>query len=401
VRGAGGLLLDPLFGGLFLGRLLSSAGVWVHSIVAAIVVFDATGSALLVGTVSVVQFAPQVFLSPWAGARADQGDAARQILVGRLMCGAGSGGLALWIALVPDPGDGAVTIAVLTGSLLVGFGFVVGGPAQQSIIPSLIRPGELTTAMALSSIPMTTARIVGPALGAYVAAHLGDASGFAVAAATHMVFVALLAGIRFPRGSTTRPGVDYSVRAALRHVRHDRPLLLLLVSITAVGFATEPSTTLAPALSAELGGGTAMVGALSAAFGIGAAVGLLLIWLVTRRAGSALVASVGMWAMVAGLALAASGTWTWVVMLGFGLTGIGFSMAMTGVTTLVQERVPAELRGRVMALWLVGFVGSRPLAAAVVGGAADLVSVPAALLVTAALVSGVALICRPRALSAL
>ena len=58
-------------------------------------------------------------------------------------------------------------------------------------------------------------------------------------------------------------------------------------------------------------------------------------------------------------------------MAGFALAGLGFGWAMTGLSTVVQERAPEELRGRIMALWLVGFVGSRPIAAALLGGTAD------------------------------
>ena len=72
---------------------------------------------------------------------------------------------------------------------------------------------------------------------------------------------------------------------------------------------------------------------------------------------------------------------------------------MTGLATVVQERAPEELRGRIMALWLVGFVGSRPIAAALLGGTADLVSVQAAFAVAAVLSVIVALLCRPSALS--
>ncbi|MGB3230123.1 MAG: MFS transporter, partial [Mycobacterium sp.] len=82
-------------------------------------------------------------------------------------------------------------------------------------------------------------------------------------------------------------------------------------------------------------------------------------------------------------------------MAGFALAGLGFGWAMTGLSTVVQERAPEELRGRIMALWLVGFLGSRPIAAALLGGTADVVSVQAAFAVAAALTLAVTLWCRP------
>ena len=154
----------------------------------------------------------------------------------------------------------AVAIPVLIGSLLVGFGFVVGGPAMQSIVPNLIRDGELSTAMALNSMPMTVGRIVGPATGAYLAAHLGSASGFAVSAALHLVFAIFLLVVTFPSPPERRSGTDFRVRTAVRYVWRDRPLLLALVAVTTVGIASDPSITLTPSMADELGGGTHLVG---------------------------------------------------------------------------------------------------------------------------------------------
>jgi MFS family permease len=100
-----------------------------------------------------------------------------------------------------------------------------------------------------------------------------------------------------------------------------------------------------------------------------------------------------------GCAVLAISTVPAAAMIGFALAGLGFGWAMTGLSTVVQERAQEELRGRIMALWLVGFVGSRPLAAALLGGTADLVSVQAAFGVAAALSVVVVLLCRPSRLA--
>ena len=215
-RGALGLMFDPVFGALFWGKMFAVVAVWTHGIVAAIVMYDATRSALMVGLVGVVQFGPQLLLSPTSGKWADTGDPARQILLGRVLCVAGSGLAAVWLFVDPSLQGMAAAIPVLIGTLLVGFGFVVGGPAMQSIVPNLIRDGELSTAMALNSMPMTVGRIVGPASGAYLAAHLGSASGFAVSAALHLVFAIFLVLVRFPSPPQRRTGTDYRVRTAIR-----------------------------------------------------------------------------------------------------------------------------------------------------------------------------------------
>ena len=394
-RGALGLMFDPVFGALFWGKMFAVVAVWTHGIVAAIVMYDATRSALMVGLVGVVQFGPQLLLSPTSGKWADTGDPARQILLGRVLCVAGSGFAAVWLFVDPSLQGMAAAIPVLIGTLLVGLGFVVGGPAMQSIVPNLIRDGELSTAMALNSMPMTVGRIVGPASGAYLAAHLGSASGFAVSAALHLVFVIFLVLVRFPSPPQRRTGTDYRVRTAIRYVFGDRPLLLALIAVATVGIASDPSITLTPSMADELGGGTRLVGILSAAFGVGAAVGMVMLALMRGRMASQRVSAIGMAGLAAGCAVLAIGTTPAVAIAGFGIAGLGFGWAMTGLSTVVQERAPEELRGRIMALWLVGFLGSRPIAAALLGGTADLVSVHAAFAVAAALSAVVALLCRP------
>jgi MFS family permease len=399
-RGALGLMFDPVFGALFWGKMFSVVAVWTHGIVAAIVIFEATGSAVMVGLVGVAQFLPQLILSPTSGKWADVGNPARQILWGRVLCIIGSGSTAVWLGLSPDLQGTAAAIPVLVGSTLVGFGFVIGGPAMQSIVPSLIRDGELPTAMALNSIPMTIGRILGPAIGAYLAANLGAAPGFAISAGLHLVFAILLVLIPFPTPPERRPDGDYRVRTALRYVWRDRPLLLALLAVTTVGFASDPSITLTPSMAEELGGGTGLVGALSAAFGIGAAIGMVVLATLRGRLASARVSVIGLWLLVTGCALLAVSTVTALALTGFAIAGLGFGWAMTGLSTVVQERAPEELRGRIMALWLVGFLGSRPFAAALLGGAADLFTVRVAFVIAGAVTLAVALAARPAALSA-
>ncbi len=397
-RGAVRLALDRRFGALFWGRLLSGGGVWTHSIVAAVVVFAATGSTLWVGLVSVAQFTPQLLLTPLSGRWADRGNVGRQIVYGRVLCTVGSATAALACAVGGSPDSRGDAGWILAASLVVGLGFVVGGPAQQSIIPLLVRPAELPTAMALNSLPMTLARVVGPVGGALLAAYYSAALAFALAALTHAVCLVLLVLAALPAGIELGADVDHRVRAAFRYVAGDRAMLVLLLAVAAIGFASEPSITLAPPLADRLGGDPGLVGRLTGAFGLGAALGYFGFSAASRRTGQPRVLVGGLVVMALSLASLALATTAAGALGGLAFAGAGFMVANSAAATLVQQRAPAELRGRIMALWMVGFVGSRPAAAAVQGFLADTVSVPAALLATAGVLALVVAALRPRTL---
>lgn len=398
-RGSYRLMFDPVFGPFFWGKVVSTFGVWIYNIVAAIVAFQITGSAFVVGLVSVMQFLPQLLFAPLSGKMADRGNASTQIVLGRLLTAFGSGGLALWIGLTGVEGlPGAAP--VLASSLIVGMGFVVGGPAMQSIVPRMIRPGEMAAAVALNNAPVTVARAGGPAVGALVTTQSGPAAAFAIAAAVNLLYAVIVLALRLQGGNAHPSDTDFSVRAALRHLRSDRPLFVLLVGIAAVGLGAEPSVTLAPPLAEQLGGGAVLVGWLASFFGIGAGIGFFLFAPLHRLLGLARLPTGGLLLMASGLVIAAASSVSALALLSFGITGLGFTLALTSITTQILDRSPDALRGRIMALWFVGFLGIRPFAAGFNGYLADVVSVDLALMTTAAVVIVVAYIARPNQLSA-
>jgi MFS family permease len=396
-RGMWRLLADPVFGPFFLGKLLSTTGVWIHNIVAAVLVLQLTGSALAVGAVTAAQFIPQLF-APWSGALADRGNQRRQVVVGRLIAGSGSAALACWVALAGEHGLPGAWPVIAIG-FYVGIGFVVGAPAMQALLPTMVRPGELPLAIALNSIPFTAARAGGPALGAFAAVAAGPAAGFALAAAGNFAFALIMFRLPLDRPPAAPPGSDRSVRAGLRLLRTDRPLRLLLLAVAMVGLGSDPALTLTPSLSVQLGNDLTLVGAFASAFGIGAAVGVPVLAAAHERVPLAWQASVGLWLLGLSALGVAFSTGVLLVAVMFGVGGLGLTLSVTALSTLVQMRAPQAVRGRIMALWLVAFVGSRPLAAGLNGLLADLASVRVALVVTAVLVLGVAVRCHPSHLS--
>ncbi len=395
-RNSFALVADPVYGPYFIGKLLANCGIWIQNIASVTLVYQLSGSAFLVGLVSFAQFTPQLLFAPLSGALADRGDPRRQLVLGRLICFLGAAILAGWVWAADDLADVPAWLVMSTATI-AGIGFTIGGPAMQSLLPAMVREGEVGRAVALDNLTFSVGRAVGPAAGGVLAATAGYEVAFGVAAVTHLLFVLVVVRLRV-RPAARAEGATYSVRGGLRYLRTDPVVALLILGVAAVGVGADPAITLAPALSDSLGGGPELVGLFASAFGVGAIVAFFVQALLRRYLAHGRLALLGL-ALLAASVLALPFTSSPVAaILAFSAGGAGMTLALTAFTTLLYERVPQEYIGRIMALWLVGFVGSRPLAAALSGGVADLASVDAALGTTAAVVLVVAWFCRPSAL---
>lgn len=390
------LLVDPHFGGVFWGKFASFAAVMVQTLVVSVMAFGATGSSSAVAVATSALFAPQILLGPWSGAVSDRGYAVHQIVVGRLLCAAGALILGGWWSLADDT-SGWAAVAVITATAAVsGVGLAVGAAAMNSLVPQLVRHCELPRAMSLNTVPITVARVAGPVVGAFVIAAAGMSWALVWAAVGHVVFVATVLAIRLPAGPRRARGEGGTVRAAVAHVVHgDRVLLRLLVAVSVLALGTEPVFTLAPSFAELFGGGATLVGWFSASFGLGAAVGLALVFALESRTAHSVLIAVGLGVVLAGAVVAALAPVAWVVHVAFAVNGLGFTLAMSAASTVLQMRVPDELRGRVMGLWLIGFVGLRPVAALLVGVVSDLADVRAGMAVAALVVAAGCWYCRP------
>lgn len=388
------LLMDRRFGPYLASKTVSQGGLWAHNLVAAIVTWQLTRSATMVGLVSLAQFGPQVLLAAWSGSLADRGDRVRQLVIGRATCSLASLVVGAWCLAGIDR---AGTIGVLLCcSVVMGIGLAVGGPALLALVPSLVRPEEVGTALRLDAAPMLLGRTLGPAGGAVALAGLGPGMAFIIAAGSNVLFAFVVIALRRRvRSGSPSGGGDRSMRAALVMLRRDRRLLLLFVGIAATTVGSDPSLTLAPAVAHLNRLSATTAGAYTAAFGLGAALAVMLMGLLERAQPLERL-------VCAGLILMAVANVVVAVPIGFvgsaaafGGAGFGMSLAMTGCTTLLQLAVSEEYRGRVMSLWMVAFIAPRPVSALLDGVLADLVSVETALVVVALLLAGAAWVCRP------
>lgn len=365
------VLRDRRFGPYIVGNFTSNIGNWFQNVAAGIVVFQITGSNTLVGTVSVLQFLATLLLSPWSGALADRFDRRKLLALAQAISASGAVGLAIWVGLEGVDGLPGVW-PVFAASGVIGLGYAIGISAMNALIPALAEPDDLDDAIALNSASFTLARAVGPALAGLVVAALGAAWAFGINALTFLPLIIVLLLIR-PR-RVARSGGDGSVRAGLGYVRQRKVLLWLVLATLTVGWAGDPVNTLSPAYAEMFGQDETFVGMQVAAFGVGAAATSLAIGVLRSRLGLVAMTKAGVMLLGMGLLGYAAAPNEAVVLASLVLAGVGFLLGVTTTNSNMQRRLDEDMRGRVMALWSMAFLGSRPVAAIIDGGVADLVS---------------------------
>jgi MFS family permease len=380
-RTAGQLLRDRAFGPFVAGKVLSSCGNWIQQIAAVVLMFELTRSAFMVGMASVLLFAGPLVLALWIGVLVDRYDRRLLLMIGRVISGLAVGLLAIALAAFGVDGFGGPTVLLVTAAVM-GVGHALSAPAMHALTPALVPDEDLEQALAFSSAAPSIARTVGPAVGAGLLLLGGPALAFGFAALTHWLYVAILAAIsaRPQQREATAP----RILGGLRYLLTARAAGILLLAIALLGFGADPVLTLAPALADQLGGGEQLVGLFVSVFGAGAVVVVVLFRTLRRVLALRTVGVAGFLTVVIGLAIVALAPSATGATVGFLINGAGFMMATVALNSRIQRHVPDPLRGRVMALWGVAFLGSRTIAAPFNGAMADLLSVTAAILIAAA-----------------
>lgn len=363
-NGAMAPFASPDYRRFYWGQLISVTGTWLQIVAEGWLVYELTRSPAWLGIVAGAGALPGLLLTLWGGQIADRYPR-RDILI---VTQAAYMVLAVLLALLAS--GWWITVQPWHVALIAAVGSGVGafaGPAFQAFLPELVSRESLTSAIALNSMLWNGARVLGPLVAAAVIERSGLAVCFLLNALSFVAVLVALAGIRRtsrPATASERP----SALEGLRYVRRD-PIafrILALFAVTACfGWAYQ---TLLPALAHEqFGRGADGVGALLAAAGIGSlGAGLLTAalphephrrWLV--YGGAFLYA--GALALFAGTRQFASGL-ALMSVVGFGLIVCGVN-----VNARLQESVPDELRGRVMAIFSLLFMSLQPLGGLMAG----------------------------------
>lgn len=351
------------FGGYFLGSALSNVGTWFQNIAAGLLVYELTRSSLAVGAVTAAQFLGALLLAPWAGAAADRFDRRRLLLATQALAASVAAVLAVLTAV------GAATApVVIAASAVLGLATAFAVPALMSLVPSLVAPRDLEVAVSLNSVTFNLARAVGPVLGALAVESAGYAVAFAINAGSFVAFAAALLVVRTrrPSGQVGGPGPRPRLRESVQLVASHPTWAGLLLAVGALSLSTDPINTVVPEFALDvLHGSERDAGLLVGAFGTGATLTAVLFGRRLRGWRAALptamvVQGVGM----LGFAVADDLP---TALASLAVSGAGYLAGVTGATARVQREVPDGQLGRVMALWSVLFVGTRPLGAAIDG----------------------------------
>jgi MFS family permease len=362
-RAALRLIRQPNFGLYFAGNALSATGMWFQNLAAALLVYRLTGSELLLGILSFSQFAAILVLAPWTGSAADRYDRRRLLMVTQSMGVLLAGTLALLAQL--DLADSATVIGFALGMGVVS-AFSV--PAQSVLITQLVERDHIASAVGLNSMTFNLARAVGPALAAVSVSQLGIPASFGLNAASYAIFVIALALIH-PREQIRVSRKESGLRESLRLIRREPRLAVLLFIVAAVGFASDPVNTLAPAWAHEFGRPDTFAGFIIGAFGAGAVTAALL--LTGRIYGSRRRMTTTL--LVVGVGMIAFSLTPWLplgIVLLF-VSGFAYLASVSHATSRLQLEVAEHQRGRIMALWSIAFLGLRPFASLADGAIAS------------------------------
>jgi len=358
----------PGFRWWFTSQVLSSSGLFTQNVAAAWLILQQTGNGLNLAYLTCATFAPVFLAGSWGGQLADRFDHRRLLIATQASLLA----LSATLAVLAFAGR-ADLMSILIVSAITGTVNAVDNPARQVYAMDLVGRELLVSAVSLFEVVLNSSRILGPAVGGIILTTAGPAPCFAVNALSFLAPIIVLLRYR-PAQDTTpdrpRARPRGAVREGLRYVR-SVPEIRACVVIAAVSGLIFSGTVFYPLLATEAfhlnGGG---YGVLVAAFGLGALPGALL---AARSKGhpSGRVVLVLAAATTCSMAMTAFAPDLAVGFAGLFLSGFASIWYIATANTLVQLRAGAQLRGRVMGVWVMALPGTTPLTSLLAAGLAS------------------------------
>ena len=351
----------------WLGQTTSLVGTWMQQVAIGWLALDLSNDPFLVGLVSAAGTFPILLLSLPAGVLADRIEKLRVVKIAQVLMLI-EASLLWWFAWSQRMTIDWLLALALFGGTLSAFEI----PARQSLIIDLVVKEDLQDAIALNSGGFNLARILGPSAAALVIAQLGLAWCFGVNALSYLAVLVGLWMIRLPARRTLRteskPNPFDGLMEALRYVRNDRLMWILMRVVAVFSVLGIPILTLLPVMARDdLHLDVAGYGALMMCYGAGALLGALVIasqGTQLPRGALLRLTSIGFGIVIVAFALSSSVVFSGTMLFLIGIAMISNNAIING---LLQQRVPDRLRGRVMAIYVMVYVGMNPLGSILAG----------------------------------
>lgn len=347
----------------FGGQIVSQVGNWMTLVAQTLLVLHLTGSGVALGVLAAAQFGPILVLGPWAGLVADRSDKRRLLITVQVIAMAQSFALAA-LAFLADPPIVGIYLVALVGGLTVAF----DNPARRAFVTEMVPRDDIPNAVSLNSALMTGSRIIGPALAGLAVSTVGYGWAF-VADGVSYVAVLLAYGL-MRSGDLHRadpaPRGKGQVREGFRYARANRDLWVPLVMMAVVGTLSYNFQVVFPLFATrDLGGSGATFTVLFSVMSVGALVGALAVARRTRIS----LRTVALTSIAFGIPMAVMvvvPNLTVALPVAF-VVGLGSISFLTASTAIVQTHSSQEMRGRVLALQAMVFLGSTPIGGPILG----------------------------------
>jgi len=352
---------------VFLGAFASNIGTWMQNVVLGAYAYDLTHSSTFVGVIIFAQLGPALLLAMVGGLIADRVDRRKFLILLSIEQLAFSLALA-WVVRTPSPSHVLLVLMVV----MVGVGGAMFGPAYAAILPALVSRRDLPGAISLNSAQMNASRVIGPAIGGVAYHFVGPAWVFAGNAATYLFVVAALVMVSLPAlpRATGHASRWRELTAGVTTARGDRVVGRCLVtvfvfSLLALAFLGQMPVVAAHNLGIDPK--SAHYGLLYACFGTGAFLGAISIGTVFSRTSKPMIVRICLLGYAVALTTFALLRTALPAYFVVAVVGAFYFAFITALNTTLQTRLADAVRGRVMALWIMGFGGTVALGNLIVG----------------------------------
>ena len=354
----------------FFGQSISLIGTWMQQVAMIWLVYRLSNSAFLLGLVGFFSQIPSFFLSPMAGVFTDRWNLRRTILLTQslAMC------QAIILAVLALTGT-VVVWHVLALSVCLGLVTAFDIPARQAFLIQMVEGREnLANAIGLNSSMFNGARLIGPTIAGFAIAAVGEGVCFLLNALSYVAVLAALLAMRLPPRLPGKPRqhVLHELIDGFRYAFGFLPIREILMLLALVNMAAMPLTVLLPVFATDvLQGGPDTLGLLTAAMGLGALLGALL--LASRKSVLGLGRQIAWASALFGLGLIAFSFShvLWLSMLLLATSGFAVMMETAASNTILQTIVDDDKRGRVMSFYAMAFLGAAPLGSLLAGSLAS------------------------------